>query len=69
MPEQTDKRSESNHRWLVYTMFCGILFIAISIILQIIEYPYSISTSTSNGIGYIGVFLFLSSFLVQITLE
>ncbi|MFA9417913.1 hypothetical protein [Natrinema sp. HArc-T2] len=69
MPEQTDKHSESNHRWLVYTMFCGILLITISIVLQIVGYPYSISTSTSNGIGYIGIFLFLISFLIQITLE
>ncbi len=69
MPETSIQRPNTAPRWPAYIMFCGLICILLGIAGPFMAPQHPLIVDASSVIGYIGLFLVLTGFLIHISID
>lgn len=69
MSERGRKTQNGTPQWVDYLLLGGLLCIIIGVLLRIAAQAYPKFTGVASAIGYLGVFLILAGFFIQISIE
>ncbi len=63
------QQTEPTHRWIRPIMLAGLVCILIGVVILSFAQNHTVLTDVGNLIGYLGLALFLLTFLVRISIE